>query len=191
MKLNEAVRILARELGVSDMDAINKALKAKNFNTRFRMTGPGFVNSGFTGLIKAITKDGIKIYNVSRVNLIRYEDIVTLSKALPKEEKEKTSVKPSSAVKIKSPASKLKANDLDDEDFEDEQDDDYENDDDFDPYADEDDDIIEGEEFKQKIVSGKSSGKKSANDDDEEGRPKKKKRLHVPGSGSQFIPKKK
>ncbi len=57
---------------------------------------------------------------------------------------------------------------------------DYDNDDDFDEEKDEDDDVIENEAFAAKILPQDKMKLK-----------KKKDRLHVAGSGSLFIPKKK
>lgn len=172
MKQAEIIKVLATELGTSKMDEINKALKAKNFTTKFRITGPDFVHFGFTGLIKAITADGVKIYNVNKVNLVRYEDIETFAKAKPREERKgPPKVAPAAPAK---PTGKSKvAPKFDDEDEED-----YENDDDFDAFADEEDDVIEDETLVAKVIT-------------KEKKKPKKDTLHVPGSGSRFIPKKK
>lgn len=172
MKQADILKIMAVELGTSKLDEINKALKAKNFSTKFRITGPDFVHFGFTGLLKALTPEGIKIYNVNKVNLVRYEDIETFAKAKPREERKgppkiasETTAKPAAKSKV---AKK----------FEDEDEEDYENDDDFDEFADEDDDVIEDDTVVAKVVT-------------KEKKKPKKDTLHVPGSGSRFIPSKK
>ena len=168
MKQSEILKVLAVEIGSSDLDQVNKALKTKDFVTKFRITGPTLVHFGFTGLIKSLTEDGVKIYNVNKVNLIRYDDIKTFAKAIPREER-KPSPKPAGDLKKNKPSKKFE--DEDDEE-------DYDNDDDFDENLDADDDIIENESVNTKLmVKGKKKPKKST--------------LHIPGSGSRFIPKKK
>lgn len=154
MKQTDILKILSLETGSRDLDSINQVLKSKKFETKFRITGPGVVHFGFTGLIKAVTKEGVKVYDVNKVKLIRFDEIETFSKAKPK---------------VVRPDPKLKEIDEEEEDFE--------NDDDFDAFADEDDDIIENENFKAQLTVSK----------------KKKPKLteHKKGSGSLFIPKKK
>lgn len=133
MKQSEIIKILSVETGARDLDSINEVLKSKKFETKFRITGPGVVHFGFTGLIKAVTKEGVKVFNVNKVNLIRYDDIETFSKAKPKVLRPNPKTKP--------------VVDEDEEDFE--------NDDDFDAYADEEDDIVENEKFKTQLTVSK------------------------------------
>ncbi len=171
MKQSEILKVLSAELGTSKLEEVNKALKAKNFNTKFRITGPGFVHYGFTGLIKALTAEGVKVYNVNKVNLVSYADIDTFAKAVPRDERKK-SPKPADAKNAK-PVKKIE--------FED--DEDYENDDDFDELADEPDDIIEDDTVRTHF-------EKPVKDEFHNPKKKKKKNLHVSGSGSLFIPKK-
>jgi hypothetical protein len=133
MKQSEILKVLSLETGAGDIDSINQVLKSKNFETKFRITGPGVVHFGFTGLIKAVTQEGVKVYNVNKVNLIRFDEIDTFAKAKPK---------------VARPDPKLKQ-------VEDEDEEDFENDDDFDAFADEDDDVIENESFKPKLTVNK------------------------------------
>lgn len=135
MKQSEILKVLSLETGARDLDGVNEVLKSKKFETKFRITGPGVVHFGFTGLIKAITKEGVKVYNTNKVNLIRFDDIETFAKAKPKVER---------------PDPKLKKAQEVDEDEED-----FENDDDFDAYADEDDDIVENEKYEAKLTVSK------------------------------------
>ncbi len=162
MKQSEILKVLAHELGTSDLKAINQALKAKGFDTKFRITGPSVVHFGFTGLIKSLTPDGVKVYNVNKVNLIRYEDIQTFAKAKLREER-----------KVQPPLISKKAQAYQDSNNDEEED--YENDDDFDEEADQEDDIIENKSVAVKLLAPK----------------KKKLALGVAGSGSRFIPRKK
>lgn len=166
MKQTEVLKVLKAELGTDQVTEINKKLKAKDFNTKFRITGPTVVHFGFTGLLKALTPEGVKVFNVNKVTLIRFEDIETFAKAKPRDRvavPEK--VKP--AVNPKKSAQKIVEEDEED----------YDNDDDFDPLADEDDDVIETDDFKPSITSLKK--KKEF-----------KKKVSNPGSGSLYIPKK-
>lgn len=167
MKQSEILKIFKAELGTDQVDEINQKLKAKGFETKFRITGPTVVHFGFTGLIKALTPEGVKVFNVNKVNLIRYDDIKTFAKAKPHDRKElpekvKPSIVPKKAIKK----------------FDDEDDEDYDNDDDFDPLADAEDDVIETDHFKESITAAKK--KKDF-----------KKKVSNPGSGSLYIPKKK
>lgn len=187
MKQSEIIKVLKSETKAQDLAGINKVLKSKDFKTKFRLTGPGFVHFGFTGLIKALTEEGVKIFNTNRVNLVRYEDIETFAKAIPRDERKGTHTPETKAdakakAKPSSPKQKIKVPIEEDEE-------DYENDDDFDPYADEDDDIIEDDSFAMKFESNKNS--KNKDEDKEDSLQKKKKRLHQKGTGSLFIPKKK
>ena len=167
MKQTEILKVLKAELGTDQVDEINKKLKAKGFSTKFRITGPTVVHFGFTGLIKALTPEGVKVFNVNKVTLIRYDDIETFAKAKPRERLEiPEKVKP--PVQPKKPSKKVIEDDEED----------YDNDDDFDPLADEEDDVIETDDFKPSITALKK--KKEF-----------KKKVSNPGTGSLYIPKKK
>jgi hypothetical protein len=162
LKQAEILKILSLDLGTSSIDDVNKLLKAKDFAFKYRITGPTLVHYGFTGLIKKLTSDGVKIYNVNKVNLIRYDDIKTFAKAIPREER-KGSFKTTAESKKEVISIEL---------F----DDDYDNDDDFDEVSDEVDDLIEG-----KNTETRFSAKKKRKVDS----------LGKKGTGSRFIPKKK
>ena len=168
MKQNEILKVFKAELGTDQVDEINKKLNAKDFNTKFRITGPSVVHFGFTGLIKALTVEGVKVFNVNKVTLIRYEDIETFAKAKPRE-REAIPEKVKPIVSPKKPSKKVVEEDEED----------YDNDDDFDPLADEEDDVIETDDFKPSITALKKKKKDF------------KKKVSNPGSGSLYIPKKK
>lgn len=104
MKLNDIIKILAQELGTSDVNEVNKKLKAKDApKTRYKLTGKKIGHLGFTGLIKAIAADGVKVFDVNKVTLFRFEDIEKFEKAKPKVER---AVKPKEAKVIEKPAKK-------------------------------------------------------------------------------------
>lgn len=167
MKQTDILKVLKADLGTDQVDEINKKLKAKGFETKFRITGPTVVHFGFTGLIKALTPEGVKVFSVSKVKLIRYDDIETFAIAKPRDRQQiPEKVKPGM-----SPKKSAKKTIVDDEE-------DYDNDDDFDPFADEEDDVIETDDFKPSIAAIKK--KKDS-----------KKKVSNPGSGSLYIPKKK
>lgn len=173
MKLADILKVLKAELGTDQISEINQKLKAKGFETKFRITGPTVAHFGFTGLIKAITPEGVKVFNVNKVTLIRFDDILTFGKAKPRERQiipAKSSV-PSvtkTLVQSKAKGKSKGSQEIDD-------DEDYDNDDDFDAFADEEDDVIETEDFKVSITSKKMI----------------KKNKSSPQSGSKYIPKKK
>ncbi|WP_413586900.1 hypothetical protein [Bdellovibrio sp. HCB274] len=79
MKLAEIVEILKLEFASTDVKEINKGLKAKS-ELKFRLTGSALGHFGFTGQIKSISEDGVKVYKSNRVVLIPLEDIETFGK---------------------------------------------------------------------------------------------------------------
>lgn len=85
MKQAEIVKVIAPFFGSSDLVELNQRLKDKKSpELKFRMTGKKLGHLGFTGLIKAITDQGLKVFAVKKVTLIRYEDIETFEKAKEK-----------------------------------------------------------------------------------------------------------
>lgn len=98
MKQEEILKVLAEDLGTSDVFEINKMLKAKDYvEVRYRITGKSLGHSGFNGLIKAVTAEGVKVYGLNKVSLIRFEDMQAFVKAKPREERKvyaKTDSKP-------------------------------------------------------------------------------------------------
>lgn len=79
MKLADIVKIIANELGTSDLKEINKLLKAKPA-IKFRITGKALKNLGFTGQIKSLSEEGIKAFMTNKVSLIRLHEIETFEK---------------------------------------------------------------------------------------------------------------
>lgn len=130
MTLADLIKVVAKELGTSDLNEINKILKAE-VDVKFRITGKALGHFGFTGKIKSISEEGVKAFMANKVSLIRMKDIDTFEKAKPREErpvrtgpkpapKTVAPVKPKPAAKS---AKKIKNDDaFDDEDFDDEDD---------------------------------------------------------------------
>lgn len=88
MKQSEVIQVLAIDLGTTDVAEINKMLKAKDYvEVRYRITGKSLGHSGFNGLIKAVTDEGVKVYGLNKVSLIRYSEIEAFVKAKPREER--------------------------------------------------------------------------------------------------------
>ena len=147
MKLADIVKVIANELGTSDLKEINKQLKVKP-DVKFRITGKNLKNLGFTGQIKSISEEGIKAYMTNKVSLIRLEEIETFEKRKSSEwyakpAQEKTTPAQASVKKIKKPAKHVPADDDDEDD-----------DDDFD---DDDDNFEEVDIIKKKPKKNKSS----------------------------------
>lgn len=79
MKLADIVKVIANELGTSDLKEINKLLKDEPA-VRFRITGKSLKNLGFTGQIKSLSEEGIKAYMTNKVSLIRLHEIEAFEK---------------------------------------------------------------------------------------------------------------
>jgi hypothetical protein len=93
MKSTEVLKVMAQTLDStnlhSTMDELNKILKDKKTpQVKFRIAGKNLGNNlghlGFTGLIKNITPEGLKVFNIGKVILIRFEDIELFEKAKPR-----------------------------------------------------------------------------------------------------------
>ena len=155
MKLADIVKTVAQEMGTSDLKEINQKLKSDT-PIKFRITGATLGHYGFTGNIKSLTAEGVKVFTASKVSLIRFEDIETFEKAKPRVERP---VRPPKPVVKKAKAAKAVVVDLeDDEDFDDE-DEDLDDDEDFN-----DDDVVFEEEEevapkKVKKAKAKPTGK--------------------------------
>lgn len=105
MKQAEIIKVIAQELGSSDIAELNKILKAdESRSTKFRLTGKKLPALGYTVAIKIIADEGLKIFDVNKVTLVRYADIETFAKAKPKSERP---VRPAK-VKVEEPK-KVKA----------------------------------------------------------------------------------
>ncbi|WP_413581192.1 hypothetical protein [Bdellovibrio sp. HCB288] len=127
MKLAEIIKVIAQELGSSDLKEINKLLK-KDPGIKFRITGKALGHFGFTGQIKGLSEEGVKAFMANKVSLIRLDDIETFGKAKPREERpvrtapkaEKVpAVKPAAVKKAKAAAKPAMAELEDDTDFDD------------------------------------------------------------------------
>ena len=112
MKLADIVKVIANELGTSDVKEINKLLKDQPA-VKFRIGGKSLKHLGFTGKIKSISEEGIKAYMTNRVSLIRLEEIETFEKS---KSDSKWHVKSAQAKPAAKPAA---ATDEDDEEFDD------------------------------------------------------------------------
>lgn len=168
MKQTEILKILAKDLKCprAELSEINKSLKAKDApKIKYRLSGKKIGHYGFTGLLKALTTDGVKVYDVNKVTLIPYDAIEKMDVAKPREKRmapakpaEPRTVKPPEPKASKAPVKKSVTAQLEVED-------------------DDDDDDLEGDDF----------------DDDDFVIPKKLKRPRpTPGqNGSKYIPKKK
>ncbi len=85
MKKEIIVKIIAQEFGSTDVNELNKILKAKGTpQVKFRITGKKIGHLGFTGLVKAIVPEGLKVFDVNKVSLLKYADIEKFEKAKPK-----------------------------------------------------------------------------------------------------------
>ncbi|MDG0815978.1 hypothetical protein [Bdellovibrio svalbardensis] len=85
MKKEIIVKIIGQEFGSSDVAELNKILKGKAApQIKFRITGKKIGHLGFTGLIKAIAPEGVKVFDVKKVSLFKFSDIEKIEKAKPK-----------------------------------------------------------------------------------------------------------
>lgn len=92
MKLSDIIKVISQELGTSDLNDINKLLK-KNEDLKFRISGKSLGHTGFKGQIKSLSEEGVKVYLVNKVSLIRLEDIQGFEKAKPRVERPVRSTK--------------------------------------------------------------------------------------------------
>lgn len=114
MKLTEIIKVVAQELGTSDLKEINKILKTEPA-VKFRIAGKALGHFGFTGQIKSISEEGIKVFMANKVSLIRLSDIETFEKAKPRSERRVRTAKPKEGVKATKGTSQ--EDDEDDNDF--------------------------------------------------------------------------
>lgn len=128
MKLADIIKVIAKELGTSDLTEINKILKSKP-GIKFRILGKTLKNLGFTGQIKSISEEGIKAFMTNKVSLIRLDQIELFEKKLPTEWYVKKAQKkptdgsaPAKAAKNKKPKKLAQADDEDDDDLDDDDD---------------------------------------------------------------------
>jgi hypothetical protein len=105
MKQAEILKILAKDLKCprAELSEINKSLKAKDApKIKYRLSGKKIGHYGFTGLLKALTTDGVKVYDVNKVTLIPYDAIEKMDVAKPRE-KRMAPAKPAEPRKVKPP----------------------------------------------------------------------------------------
>jgi|GEM_PF-5404181 hypothetical protein len=121
MKQADIVKIVAVDFETKNVDELNKLLKAKDApQIRYKFTGKKLGALGFTGIIKAFTAEGVKVFNVNKVTLIKFIDIEKFEKAKPKVVREK---KPKAEKVEKVVAKKPRKEKFDDEDEDDDFDD--------------------------------------------------------------------
>jgi hypothetical protein len=119
MKLADIVKVIANELGTSDLTEINKLLKKKP-DFKFRITSKSLKLSGFTGQIKSLSEEGIKAFMTNKVSLIRLQEIETFEKKSSLEWYIKPAPSKASEKKTKMPSKLVQA----DDEFDDDDDDD-------------------------------------------------------------------
>ena len=86
MKQADILKVLAQDLGTSDLAEVNKLLRAKAYvPVKYRLSGKSLGHYGMTGPIKALTPEGVKVYDVKKVTLILFKDIEAFTKAKPRE----------------------------------------------------------------------------------------------------------
>lgn len=108
MKQEEILKVLAEDLGTGDVSEINKLLKAKDYvEVRYRIAGKSLGHSGFNGLIKAVTAEGVKVYGLNKVSLIRFADMEVFVKAKPREERKVYAKADSKPLKLVAPKAKV------------------------------------------------------------------------------------
>lgn len=111
MKQSEFLKMLAKDMKAKspDLTEVNKALKAKDApKIKYRLSGKKLGHYGFTGLIKALTEDGVKVFDVKKVTLIPYLSIETAEQAKPRE-KRAARAEPVAEKPVKSPKPAAKA----------------------------------------------------------------------------------
>lgn len=103
MKSEEILKIMAQDFGTTDLTKLNQLLKSKTSDEiKYRIMGKK-LGLGYRVAIKALTAEGIKIYDVSRVKLVLYKEIEKFEKAAPKTERHPGSEKPKAKLKFKKP----------------------------------------------------------------------------------------
>ena len=110
MKQADILKIIAMDFKTKNVDELNKLLKAKDAPAiRYRISGKKVGHLGFTGLIKAFTENGVKVFDVNKVTLIKFTDIEKFEKAKPKVARpSKPKVAPEEKEKATAPAKKAK-----------------------------------------------------------------------------------
>lgn len=101
MKKEVIIKIMAQDFGVTDVNELNKALKASAAQSfKYKITGKKVGHLGFTGLVKNIVPDGLKVFDVNKVKLIKFMDIEKFEKAKPKVPRSEVPKKTMSSKKV-------------------------------------------------------------------------------------------
>jgi hypothetical protein len=88
MKQDIILKVISKDLGTSNVVKLNEIFKAKTFkHIKYKLLGEKLGYLGYTVNIKNITQDGLKVFLVNKVKLIRYEDIEQFEKAKPRVER--------------------------------------------------------------------------------------------------------
>lgn len=122
MKQIDIIKVLAKDLGTQDVTELNKLLKAKDYQeVKYRITGKSLGHFGYTGVIKNISAEGLKVYNVNKVSLIRFSEMESFEKAKPRVERPRSAkvepkLKPKPAA-AKPPKKKATTKDREDDGF--------------------------------------------------------------------------
>jgi len=92
MKQNEILKVMAEAFGIAagtvDVAELNKVLKSKEApQVKFKIKTTKSTHFGFTGLVKMVTPDGLKVFDVNKVTLIRFDDMESFEKAGPRVER--------------------------------------------------------------------------------------------------------
>lgn len=110
MKQAEIVEVLSKVLKTSmDVTEVNKNLKAKtSLTTKYKIHGTKLGQRGYTVAIKNVTPEGIKIFDINKVTLIRFDDIESFEKAPYKKPPRYSQPKPKKLVGPKKKASPVR-----------------------------------------------------------------------------------
>ncbi|WII72367.1 hypothetical protein QJS83_00615 [Bdellovibrio sp. 22V] len=88
MKQADITKVLAQDYKTTNVDELNKLLKDKNTEqVKYKISGKTLGHLGFTGFIKTVAAEGLKVFAVNKVSLLRFEDIEKFEKAKPKSER--------------------------------------------------------------------------------------------------------
>ncbi len=85
LKQIDILKVLAKEFGSNDVLKLNQALKEKaDEKIKFKIMGKNLGYLGFTVILKKIESEGLKIFDIGKVRLVRYLDIDSFEKAKTK-----------------------------------------------------------------------------------------------------------
>lgn len=101
MKINEILNVIAQDLGTDDLAELNQRLKTEDSQKiKYKILGKKLGQLGYTVAIKKITTEGLKIFEVNRVSLVKFVDIESFEKAKPRVKRPKRSSKVVKPAKI-------------------------------------------------------------------------------------------